>query len=290
MSRGANWEGRRLLEGTAAPGGKGGGRKKAPSPTPRPTWRDGLAGLILGTVTGVSLGELGLQSAPFFRGEHLLAASALVGVLVGISRLRRALWAAAAVATAGLLLVAYTPLVAEPVRECVRRDGLQRVEAVVVLSSNIQADGEPTEAAQIRLLRGYEVLRAGFAKRLVIPRLMPPKASYMPAVRRQMEALGLDYPVDEVGPVGNTRDEAIAAATLARKEGWRRVILVSDPVHLRRAGAAFEKAGLAVLCTPCAERNYDLSSLAVPAERLHAFRDWLWESLGLWWYRRKGWA
>jgi uncharacterized SAM-binding protein YcdF (DUF218 family) len=291
MSKTANWEGRKLLEGSARPAGKP-RRPASPAPAARARWdwRQALAGLVLGTVTGRALADLGLQSVPLLRGEHLLAASAILGALLGGTRLRLLLWVGAGLATAGLLLVGYTPLIVGPVRSLVRRDALRPVEAVVVLSSNIQKDGDLTDVAQIRLLRGYEVLEAGLARRLVIPRLAPPKRPYLPTVRRQMQSLGLDFPIDEVGPVANTHDEAVAVARLARKEGWETVILVSDPTHLSRAAATFERAGLRVLCSPCVERNYDLENLDIPAERLHAFRDWLWETVGMWVYRRRGWA
>jgi uncharacterized SAM-binding protein YcdF (DUF218 family) len=105
-----------------------------------------------------------------------------------------------------------------------------------------------------------------------------------------MQALGLDYPVDEVGPVFNTHDEAVAVAALARQRGWHRVILVTHLWHMRRAAAVFEKAGLPVLCAPCDEAQYDLKALNTSDARLHAFRDWLHEIVGIAVYRLRGWT
>jgi uncharacterized SAM-binding protein YcdF (DUF218 family) len=125
---------------------------------------------------------------------------------------------------------------------------------------------------------------------MLLTRLPPPKPSALGAVRAQMARLRLEYPVEEVeGVVRNTRDEALGVSRLARERGWREVILVSDASHLRRAGAVFEKAGLRALCTPCPERNYDLTTLNDPGERLHAFQQWLWETIGYEVYRLRGW-
>lgn len=256
----------------------------------QPGWREALVGILLAVLATFALQRLGLIGmVPVLRGDHAIGVAAVVGLLLGISRVRALLWVGAGVAAAGLLVVGYTPLVHPLIRECVRRDPLRPVEAVVVLGSDIFPDGQMSDAAQIRLLRGYEVIRQGYAKRLVITRLQPPKRSYQPPISAQFDRLGFDIPLEEVGPVRNTHDEALKVSELAQDRGWKQIILVSDASHLRRAGAVFEKTGLKVMCTPCLDRRYDLETLSTPGERWDAFRDWLWEYIGYHTYRRNGW-
>ena len=256
----------------------------------RPSWRDGVAGAVLGVLSAMALARLGLIGMiPVLRGDHLYGVAAIAGALLGISRLRALPWTAAGLSAAGMLLIGYTPLVNPLIRECVRRDPLARADAVVVLSSDIFRDGQMMQSAQARFLRGYEVVREGYAPRMIITRLHAPKPSYRPALDAQLDRLDLDFPIEETAPVRNTRDEALAVARLAEARGWSRIILVSDASHLRRAGAAFEKAGLEVLCSPSADREYDLESLDTPDQRLNAFRDWVWEAVGYQTYRRNGW-
>jgi uncharacterized SAM-binding protein YcdF (DUF218 family) len=233
--------------------------------------------------------QLGAGVIPALRWVHFPLVAGGVGALLGVSRARVALWIAGGIACAGILVVSYTPFITPAVRGLVRADPLEPVEAVVVLSSSIQKDGDLDTPAQERVLHGYELLRQGYGRRLVLTQLSPPRKSYVPAVRRQMKQLGLDYEIDEAGPVANTRDEAVAVSRLAQVRGWRRVILVSEPTHMRRAAATFKKAGLTVLCSPCTERGYDLSSPEAPPERLAAFRDWLYEVIGYQMYRLRGW-
>jgi uncharacterized SAM-binding protein YcdF (DUF218 family) len=287
----ANREGRKLLVDASRADGrrKGGSSVKSGKQTPRVWWQDALIGAILGLLITIAGQQIGLQSVPILRGVHPLPFGAAIGAFLGISKIRAALWGAAGLVSVIILVVAYTPLVPPLIRSYVRKDALRPVQAVVVLSSDVQEDGEMTDAAQIRILRGYEVLQEGLAKELVITRLPRPKKSSLEAVQQQMRRLRMDFPIHETGDVRNTRDEALEVAYLAQKQGWDEVILVSDGSHLKRAGAAFEKAGLKVLCSPCPERYYDLRTLNEPDERLIAFREWLWEAIGYQVYKFRGW-
>ena len=93
-----------------------------------------------------------------------------------------------------------------------------------------------------------------------------------------------------VGPARNTRAEAVAVADLARREGWRHVVVVTSPLHSKRACAAFEGAGLTVACRPSEERKFAVASLPSPGDRIPAFREWLYESVAWVVYRWRGWV
>jgi uncharacterized SAM-binding protein YcdF (DUF218 family) len=103
-----------------------------------------------------------------------------------------------------------------------------------------------------------------------------------------LAALGVEIPLIEVGPVYSTYDEAVAVSRLARERGWREILLVTSPLHTRRAHATFAQAGLPTLAQPCDERKYDLGSLNDPPDRLGAFRDWLYEFTAWQVYRLRG--
>jgi uncharacterized SAM-binding protein YcdF (DUF218 family) len=66
------------------------------------------------------------------------------------------------------------------------------------------------------------------------------------------------------------------------------VLLVTDALHSRRASATFEKAGVRVLSSPCADREYELRTLSTDTERQVAFRDRLREWVGSLYYRLGG--
>ena len=110
------------------------------------------------------------------------------------------------------------------------------------------------------MLHGFEVLRQGNAGTLVLTRSAKPDQAWAEIVRKEMREMGLSFPLEEVGPVLNTHDEALAVAKLVHQRGWGRVILVTDSWHMRRAAGVFE-AGVSVICSPCQERMYDLQRL-----------------------------
>ncbi len=265
-------------------------RKPVNRPRPHPPrWREAAGGLVLGVLLAIGAELLLREVFSFLDSDLLIPLAGLAGALLAMTRGRSVLWVGGGLVVAGLAMIGYTPLVATLMPPLLRADPPAPAPAVVVLASTLQQDGELSSPAQDRLIHGYELLGQGYARRLVLTRLRPPKPSYVPTVRRQMQALRLDYPIDEVGPVGNTHDEAVAVARLARERGWSRVLLVTHPWHMRRAAGVFEKAGLAVIGSPCVEGRYDLSHLDSFYSRLAAFRDWAHEAFGLRAYRRRGW-
>lgn len=249
-----------------------------------------LGGFTLGMLGWLGASQLGLATLPGLGGFDRYLYAGAVGVVLALTRLRPLLWASTGLCCALMLLVAYTPLIVRPTQSLARHDTLRSADAVVVLSSNVRKSGEMDDSFQNRVLHGYEVLRQGYAPRLIVTRLAPTskKKSYVPAIREQFRALQFDYPIEEVGPVYNTFEEAQAVGRLLREKGWKRVVLVSDPTHLRRAAATFKKAGVPVLCSPCRNPDYDLSRIEDAGERLRACRDWFHESIGYEMYRLQG--
>jgi len=223
------------------------------------------------------------DSAPF------VVAGGLIGALAWPTRMRRLVaWGAGLLA---LLwpMVAFTPLAFLLTRDLVRRDVLAPADAIVVLSSNLQPDGDPTPTELQRLVRGIELVAQGYATRLVVTDVAPPAPPHAEQARAACSRLKVACDVISVGLARNTHDEATNTAQLFRSRSFRRVLLVTSPTHSLRAARAFEAQGLEVVSAPCAETKYDLEGLARPRERLDAFGSALHERLGLWVYDRRGW-
>jgi uncharacterized SAM-binding protein YcdF (DUF218 family) len=104
-----------------------------------------------------------------------------------------------------------------------------------------------------------------------------------------MARLHVEGEVATAGPVRRTRDEAVVVAAFCRAHRWRRVILVTSPLHSRRGAASLEREGMQVFSSPAIETRFDLERLDRPSERLFAFAAALHERLGLWYYERRGW-
>lgn len=249
-------------------------------------------GAALGAVFGFAARDLHLQGVVSYWGDPvpLVALSGVAGALVWSTRLRSLLAAAAVVVALLWSAAAFTPLSRSMTQGLVRREAPQPADAVFVLASHLQKDGEPTAAAMTRLLRGLELLAEGRAPRLIVSELHPPTPSYAAYARALMARLGLRQEVLAIGPVGRTHEEAVALAALCRERGWKRILVVTSPTHSLRASAAVERQGLEVVSLPAIETRFDLETQERGDERLEAFGAALHEHLGLWVYARRGWV
>ena len=254
-------------------------------------WRSGTlaAGFVIGLLTGWGMLELGFGAFQQIAAPYFPPVMGLIGALVLGSRVKAILWAVSGITAVLFLVVSYTSISETLINPILIPPQLVRAPAVVVLASDIHRNGELNSAGQSRFLYAYELLQRGFAPELVVTRQPPISRSYIPTVKHQMRVLGFDYPVEEAGIVANTHDEAVLVSDLAKRRGWDKVLLVTQPWHMRRAIAVFNKAGLRVLPAPCVETEYELTYLRHPGDRRNAFRNWLHETLGFHIYRWRGW-
>ncbi|MBK4734324.1 YdcF family protein [Noviherbaspirillum pedocola] len=86
----------------------------------------------------------------------------------------------------------------------------------------------------------------------------------------------------------DTGENASLSAALLRADGIRRILLVTDAMHMPRARAAFERAGLDVVSAPTmffSNQPQHVDAWLPSAEGMR--RSWyaLWELLGIAWYR-----
>lgn len=267
-------------------------RDKNPAPDCGPTtWKSPSVGLAMGAVTGFIAKELHFLGFVSFWEDRTLwiVLAAIIGAGLWITRLRWLVAASTIATTLLYLLVAFTPLCLWLSRDLPRRDALTSADAVYILGSDIQRDGQLTTSAMSRLLHGLELLGQDLAPRLIVGELPPPVPSYAVPAKRLIRHLNLEKEVLSVGPISRTRHEAVAVARLFREKGWRRVLLVTSPSHSRRASASFEKEGLIVVSSPSVQTEFDLERLRYPEDRIRAFGAIVHEHIGWWLYRYREW-
>jgi len=90
-----------------------------------------------------------------------------------------------------------------------------------------------------------------------------------------------------------TRDQAIAVAALLKERGIDRVVLVASPIHMPRALAACEAAGVRAVPSVTARPHTDLPggvwSVIPRRDALFYTNESLYEYFAIWWYRQQGW-
>jgi uncharacterized SAM-binding protein YcdF (DUF218 family) len=231
---------------------------------------------VAGTIGSVFLGALG-------------------GVVVGRVLRRGALIAINIVLIAIFLVVSWTPVLVPFTSRWVRNDGLpaDTLDAVVVLSGGVNSDSALSAVAADRLLAGLELIRAGRARRIVTTRQVEREGNLViTSDSDQARLISLASVADKwtvVTGAKTTREEAVLTSRQLIPRGEKRIIVVTSPLHTRRACAVFEAVGFSVVCRAARERDYVTNPATGKADRLAALRAYGYELVGFLKYRAQGW-
>ncbi|HEV7839440.1 MAG TPA: YdcF family protein, partial [Gemmatimonadaceae bacterium] len=198
--------------------------------------RHAATGAILGTLCAVAAHVLGVQQLLRTPGLVLYLPAALVGAILGSSRLRPLLWIAAAVIALICITVAYTPIVSTLAGRVVRRDQIPtRVDAIAVLSAGLTPDGMMRSETLDRLLTGLGLAKHGVGRALLISRERRSFGQkFVSDSADQQSLLSLIQPSAQVifvDSVLTTRDEAQRMKAIARTHGWLKIAVVTSPMH-----------------------------------------------------------
>jgi len=154
---------------------------------------------------------------------------------------------------------------------------------IVVLCGGCRFSGQLSESTVARVEHGVRLFHQGLAPRLILSggRWAP----HRPACAPRMEALALALGVPREAVIvenqsTRTSENAREVARLLRAERDPSVLLVTGPLHMRRAKLCFEKQGVRVACAP--------TPAAGERSSLHA-KEVLHEYIGLAYYRAHRW-
>lgn len=142
---------------------------------------------------------------------------------------------------------------------CIRRVLKQRhghpeqgADAILVLGRRLARD-EPTEVFRARLAEAAALFRAGAASRVIVAGGVTGRAtrSEAEAGLAWLRSAGIpEAALVAEGRSQHTLENLFYVREDLRRNGWTRLILVSDPLHLARAGALARGLGLQVVCRP----------------------------------------
>ena len=156
--------------------------------------------------------------------------------------------AVGAVTIIGLGLASFTPLPNVIGRRVAVAPDVGPAEAIVVLGASVNRDGTLGDSSLRRTLTGIKLYRQGLAPRLIFLGISSEAGA--------RAHLAVDLGIKPSAIVAEhdqptTRDEAARMrVVLGERLGLRTVLLVTDPVHMRRARALFERAGFTVRSAP----------------------------------------
>jgi uncharacterized SAM-binding protein YcdF (DUF218 family)/glycosyltransferase involved in cell wall biosynthesis len=201
---------------------------------------------------------------------------------------RRIVLATAAVAVAFGLL-SFTPFIwmlAEPLRVS---ETPVPSDAVVVFAGGVGESGRAGGGYLERLKRAMELHEAGMAGTLVF------SSGYVFAFREAevMQEIAIANGVQASNIVletqaANTYENVLFTRDIARKHGWRRVMLVSSPYHMRRALMVWRKAApdIEVVSTPVPVSQFYLHETGASLEQIGGIVHEFAAIAAYWW---RGW-
>jgi uncharacterized SAM-binding protein YcdF (DUF218 family)/glycosyltransferase involved in cell wall biosynthesis len=201
---------------------------------------------------------------------------------------RRIVLATAAVAVAFGLL-SFTPFIwmlAEPLRVS---ETPVPSDAVVVFAGGVGESGRAGGGYLERLKRAMELHEAGMAGTLVF------SSGYVFAFREAevMQEIAIANGVKASNIVletqaANTYENVLFTRDIARKHGWRRVMLVSSPYHMRRALMVWRKAApdIEVVSTPVPVSQFYLHETGASLEQIGGIVHEFAAIAAYWW---RGW-
>jgi uncharacterized SAM-binding protein YcdF (DUF218 family) len=210
---------------------------------------------------------LDLAIAPLTWALAALVAAVLVGR-------RRRVAVAFTLAALAALLVFSASKVSNALLHLVERSAVRTdrpevtYDAVVVLGGAFdpgptRATGELalTDAAE-RLTRGYEVMRSGHARNVILTSGLgassPGELTESEWYARTLVAWGIPAERIALERVSrNTRENATETARIVRERGWRSVLLVTSAAHMERALGCFRRVGLTPDALPVDYRSGD---------------------------------
>lgn len=251
-------------------------------------------GAAAGGFAGYLLSALGLRDIiGVFSQPGLILVSTVVGAAVGALNGRWIVLAIDGFLFLVFLIVAYTPVMFGVASHWVRDDPVPpTADAIIVLSASVKSDGHLNAEGAERLLTGLELFRKQASPRLFTTAV---EVEYPSGVlsstadqKRLIQLAGADSSWTSLTGVFTTRDEALQAA-VHLPAGAHTAIVVTSPMHTRRACATFEAVGFKVVCKAAAEHYAVTWHPISPADRLRSFGAYLYERLGMVKYRAKGW-
>jgi len=162
---------------------------------------------------------------------------------------------------------------------------IERADAIVVLAGGgVLASGQLTDTSLRRTVRGIALYRDGLAPLLVLSGAAGRRSE---GAARAVLAGKCGVPDTAIlaSSAGHTTHEEVAVLRpLLRARGVRRLILVTDGAHMRRAMGLVRDAGFDVVAAPVAE----VAAPTQPEPRLRLLRAALREGVALVYYHIAG--
>ena len=162
----------------------------------------------------------------------------------------------------------------------------ERADAIVVLAGGVGESGQAGGGYQERVKHAVGLYRQGFAPRMIF------ESGFVFAFREAeiMRDLALSLGVPDSAIVletkgVNTNDQVARVHEVLRQSGWRKILLVSSPYHMRRALGVWRKQApeIEVIATPVPESQFYVHERGASLDQLRGLAREYGAVAAYWW-------
>ena len=170
------------------------------------------------------------------------------------------------------------------------REAPQPADAIVVFAGGAGESGQAGGGYQERVKQAVDLYKAGYAPRMIFSSGFGFVFEEAEVMRGLAEANGV--PPEAIlleTNAKNTHDYVVFANQILSEHGWRRILLVSSPYHMRRAVMTWRKSapGVQVTATPVPVSQFYVRDGAPSLEQLRGLLQ-EYAAIALYWWN--GWA
>lgn len=185
------------------------------------------------------------------------------------------------------LAVAFTPLPNLLAGWLMIPSRIEAAGAIVVLGGGIEDSRTLSQVSLRRTIHGIRLYRQGLAPVMIFSGGNAGQEAAEGALMASLAA-ELGVPSGAIWVEAGSNDtwtEALEVARLVQPRGIRKILLVTDPFHMKRARASFERAGFQVLL---ASSETAAASIKKPEARLDVMRQVCQEAIARLYYWIRG--
>jgi uncharacterized SAM-binding protein YcdF (DUF218 family)/glycosyltransferase involved in cell wall biosynthesis len=170
-----------------------------------------------------------------------------------------------------------------------RVDSPRKADAIVVFAGGVGESGVAGGGYQERVKQAVDLYRQGYAARVIISSGFVFAFSEAQVMRDLAVAQGV--PADAIlleTAAANTYENVRFTRTLLAERGWRRILLVSSPYHMRRATMTWKRVApdIDVIASPVEESQFYAHERGASLEQLRGLLHEVAAIVVYWW---KGW-
>lgn len=186
------------------------------------------------------------------------------------------------------MIVGFSPVANWLAEDMLITPELRSADVIITLGAGVYPNSYPNPVSMQRGVEAIILWRKGLADKIIFSGAGK-EGYYSEAESMARMATALGVPENSIiseNHSGNTYENAQNVTSIMKKNGWDKALLVTSPLHMKRATRVFEKLGIEVYSAPTPSIVEYVKSFS---GRWGLLKTVIHEYLGMLKYRLEGW-